>query len=537
MSLDKIQQLVGSLTKSLDGNERIATPVLAAKLAKAIDAYPGDQTIGSMSVIISKMVTNNTMFIRKADLQSLYTKLHSRNTKFAELFQDELGVVDALPTPQLYNRDESTHDLNPFQVGDSVLANALTSVFDKHAPLKMYSQPLADKALASVASSLDAWNLRPVALAVDEGNDKFLVIRADYETPKGITSLFIPVETPNNKIVEATVFMGNSGPQELNYKDIKSYLTTHAGMKSKISGAGILSVLTKAASENREVSDAEIALTKLTATRQGQSEFFTNSIVGQKVAEASRQDVKLAKSDEFMSFEQQFTSSHGQATWQFGVEKVKTARDHIVRELTSYGHKNPQVTVAKNDDNTIFYNVSLDAGRVGFMVPVKVAAGKVVKPSVMLCNGSVSAFSQQGVNELYVQNHSDFRAAAGASTLSGLKPSEVLNNLRSALAEGNHAKAEDALNVLANCGDTKAYATGFQVYMSGLAITKEAAADSPKCCHSMKSKASEHPICAQTGLPTHKIYQDGDGNCRPLYRRGMDETYEGAVFNNSKIFG
>lgn len=535
MSLDKIQQTVASLVKSMDNNERLATPILAAKLAKAVDAYPGDQTIGAMSRVISKMAANNTTFIRKADLKALYGKLYSRNTKFAELFQDELGEVNELASPQVYNRDEATQEVNPFQVGDAVLANALNSVFDKNAPLKMYSQELANKALASVASSLDAWNLKPTAIAVDDGNDKFLVIKADYETPKGVTSLYIPVETRNNKVVEASVFMGNAGPQDLNHSNIKSYLTTHAGAKSRINASSILDVLTKAASENRVVSDAEIALTKLTATRQGKSEFFQNQIVGQKVAEASVKEVELPKYSEFESFEKQFTSAYGQASWQFGADKVKVAREHIIRELTGYGHKNPQVTVAKTDDNTIFYNVALDAGRVGFVVPVKIASGKITKPSLMLCNGSVAAFSKDGVNELYVKNASDFKAAASASPQFGLKPSDVLNNLRLALAEGNHAKAEDALNVLANSGDEKAYATGFQMFLNGLA-NKEAAPQ-VKCAHAHHSKHSEHPICSQTGLPVHKVYQDKYGNCQPLYRRGMDETYEGAVFNNSKIFG
>jgi hypothetical protein len=53
----------------------------------------------------------------------------------------------------------------------------------------------------------------------------------------------------------------------------------------------------------------------------------------------------------------------------------------------------------------------------------------------------------------------------------------------------------------------------------------------------VKSSSSEHPVCGHTGLPIHKVYQDDGGNCRPLYRRGMDETYEGASFMNAKIFG
>lgn len=537
MSLDNFQKSVASLVKSIQDNEKVATPVLAAKLAKAVDTYPGDHTIGSMSRVISKMVDNNTMFIRKAELKSLYNKLHSRNTKFAELFQDELGVVEQLPTPQLYNRDEATSEVNPFQVGNTALANALNSALDPTIPLKMYSQDLASKALSSVASTLDAWNLAPTKLVVADGNTKFLIIRADYETPKGVSFLHIPVEIHNNKVVEASVFVGNAGPQDLNHVSLKGYLTTFAGSKSKLSASAVLDVLTSAASENRQVDDVEFALIKLTANRQGKSEFFANSIVGQKVAEAAVEDVKLPQSKEFASFEEEFTSAHGQAAFHFGDDKVSTARNHIVRELTGYGHKNPQVVVSKTNDTTIFFSVALDAGRVGFTVPVKVASGKLVKPSVLLCNGSVSSFDQESINELYVSNHSDFKAASVASSQYGLKPSEVLNNLRTAIAESNHSRAEDALNVLANSGDTKAYATGFQMYLDGMSQTKVAHAHTPSCGHAIKTASSEHPLCTQTGLPTHKIYQDKDGNCRPLYRRGMDETYEGAVFNTSKIFG
>jgi len=536
MSLDKIQQLVSSLAKNAKDNEKLATPILAAKLANCLEAYPGDQTIGAMSRVISKMAANQTLFIRKADLKSLYHKLHSRNTKFAELFQDELGVVDALPTPTVMQRDEATQ-VNPYEVGDQVLANALDSVFDPSLPVKMYSQALANKAKASVISTLDAWNLKPNTLEVDAGSEKFLIIKADYETPKGVTSLYVPIEIHNNKVVEASVFMGNAGPQELNNINIKAYLTTYAGNKSKVTGASMLTVLTRAASENREVSDAEIALTKLNATRQGKSEFFQGQIVGQKMATASVKDVELPKSDEFVSFEKTFTSPSGIAEFQHGADKVRIAREHITRELVSYGHKNPQIVVTGSDDNTIFYGVSLDGGTVAFTVPVKLANGKLNKPNLLLCQGSVSSFSKEGINELYVNNQSDYKVAAAASPMFGLKSADLINNIKDAVAEGNLSKAEDALNVLANMGDDRAYAFGFQAFLTGLGSKKEATVETSCSMVIKNAKVSEHPICGHTGLPLHKVYQDKDGNCRPMYRKSMDETYEGAVFNNSKIFG
>jgi hypothetical protein len=535
MSLDKIQQLVGSLAQSVEDNERIATPILAAKLEKATAAYPGDQTIGAMSRVVSKMASNNTLFIRRGELKQLYTKLYSRNTKFADLFQNELGNVPQLQGAQTATRDDGVN-INPYTVGDQILANALESVFDKSLPVKMYSQALANQAKASVSTTLDSWNLRPAALQVSAGNDKFLVIRADYETPKGVTSMFVPIEINQGKVVEASVFMGNSGPQELNHVNLKTYLTTYTGNKLAIDGSSILSILTAAASEHREVSDAEVALTKLNAVRQGKSEFFQNQVVGLKMAEAAKEDVALPKSEEFDSFEKQFASPLGQATWQFSAGKVNTAREHIVRQLTSYGHKNPQVVVAKCDDNTIYYSVALNGGRVGFTVPVKIAGGKIVQPTILLCNGSAASFSQEGVNELFVNNATDYAAAAVASPQYALQPTDLFNNIRKALAEGNLAAAEDALNVLSNGDNKQAYATGLQMFMNGLAFKKEASAE-VKCSMMIKNSTSEHPICGHTGLPVHKVYQDKDGNCRPLYRQGMDETYEGAVFNNSKIFG
>ena len=534
MSLDKIQQLVGSLAKTVEDQERIATPILAAKLAKATQAYPSDKTIGSMNRVVGQMVSNNTLFIRRAELKALYNKLYSRNTKFANLFQEELGEVTELQGATTMQRDESL-SANPYHVGDQVLANALNSAFDKHLPVKMYSQPLADRAKHAVATTLDAWNLRPTALDVSDGNDKFLVIKADYETPKGVTSFYVPVQVQGNMLSEASVFMGNSGPQELNHTNLKSYLTTFAGTKLAVNGTSILGVLTAAATEGHEVSDAEMALTKLNAKRAGTAEFFQNQVVGLKVEASAKPDVTLPKSGEFESFEKKFSSPLGIAEFQFGANVVNAAREHVAREIRGFGFKNPQVVVHSADSSTINLNVSLNDGRIGFSVPVRIADGKIAKPAVILCNGSVDSFSQEALERLAATNATDYKAAAVASPSYNLKPSEVLGNLRQALVDGNLASAEDALNVLANSDDTKAYATGFQLYMNGLS-GKTATAES-KCSKMIKNSTSEHPICAHTGLPIHKVYQDKDGNCCPLYRRGMDETYEAAVFNNSKIFG
>lgn len=533
MSIDKIHQLVGSLAKAVDGNQRIPTPILAAKLARYVEVYPQDKTLGSMSRIIDKMVDNNTNFIRKAELKSLYGKLYQHGTKVAELLSEELGE-QAEPEITTYHRDEAVTEVNPYQFGDQVMANALASAFDSQLPLKLYSQPVADKAMRSVGSTLDAWNLRPSSLAVSDGNDKFIVIKADYDTPKGVTSFYVPVEVTKNEVVEPQVFMGNTGPEDLNHTTIKAYLKQQAGTKTKIGATDILTALTHAASDKREVTAAEMAVIRMNADRQGKSEFFEGQVVGLKVEAAAKPDVALPKSDEFVSFEEKFTTPQGLASWRFGPEKVGTAKNHISRELQSMGFASHQVVVTGNDESTIFCGVSLDTGKVAFTVPVKVANDKLQKPTIMLCNGSIASFDKKGINSLVSENKSDSKVAAVASNMASLKPSEIVNNLRQALADENYAKAEDALNVLANAGDEKAYALAFNLYMSGLSGVKVA---ETKCSKMTKTANSEYPICSHTGLPINKVYQDKNGYCRPLYRKGMDETYEGASFINAKIFG
>jgi hypothetical protein len=522
--MSSFQHLIKELSRK-DG--QLPLLLLNDKLSRFSKMYPEDKTLGGINRVISDVKGD---FIKQSDLKTLYHKLHTFGTKFAQLFQEELGEIPAEPNVTLAPESQAT-EVGPYQVQDQILANALESVFDHHIPVKMYAKPVADKALKSVAYSLDAWNLRPSQLSVTEGNDKFIIVKANYETPKGITSFFVPVEVSKNEVVEPNIFVGNSGPEDLNHVTIKAYVRNQAGSKAKIAGTDLLKVLTKASSQHREISATELAMTRLQAERQGQSEFFQDQIVGLKVDAEARSDVQIQKLSEAYGFEKEFATSKGEATYKFG-GAVDLGRKHLARELASFGFHTPQIVVTGHDDHTIFYGISLDTGKTSFIVPVKVANQQIIKPVVLLCNGSLTSFDREGINSLVSQNKNDIKVAAVASNFANLKPSEVLSNLRQAVTEGNFAKAEDALNVLAHAGDEKAHMTGFQIYMG--------MGDKPnktECSKIVKSAVSEFPICSHTGLPVNKVYQDKQGFCRPMFRQGMAETYEGASFINAKIFG
>ena len=532
MSLEQIKQLITSLAKTVEDSQKIATPILARKLAKSVVNYPEDKTIGSMQRVIEKMADNNTLFITRANLRELYGKLYTNHTKFAEVFSEELGVEEQSSPITVMQRDDAK-ELTGYESADPILANALSSVFDKNLPVKMYSEAMARKARQNVSSTLDSWGLGPNMLEVADGNDRFLVLRASYDTPKGVTSFYIPVEIQGDKIAEATMFMGNTGVEELNNKSIKSYILSHTGNKLKVSGSSILGALVKSSSEDRVISDAELALTRLHASRENNTDL--TGIVGLSMPGEAVRDVAVKQMDEFSSFEEQFTTTAGIASFAFGSTVIKTARDSLNRDLLNFGYKNPQIAVLDSNDTSVFFGVSLDGGKVAFKVPVKVAGG-ISKPTTMISNGSIAAFSAENINQLYFNNSVDYKVAAATSPLFKLKPSDLINSIRDAVADGNHAKAEDALNVLANSGDKKAYDTGFEIFLHGLNKVAEPVEEC-KCTMVVKSSASIHPICGHTGLPIGKVYQDKYGNCRPLYRRGMDETYEAVSFMNAKIFG
>lgn len=538
MSRDKITSLVESVANMIKDSEKLAIPLLAVKLRKIADSHSYDQTIIAMTNVVSKMEDNNKLLISKAEFKDLYRRLYTKNTKFADYFKDELGIVEA-PATKVASKKEApitnTHEM----VADPILSNALASAFDKRIPLKLFSKDVANKAARIVESNLDVWNIKASKLEVESGNQHFIVVKADYDTPKGLTSILVPVEVAKDKVMSPGVFMGNTGPQELNHVNIKNYIMAQAGAKLVIKANDVVDVLTNAVVEKADVSDIEMALTRINSTKETSAPFFADQVIGHAVAQAPKNvEVTLPKLGQFQSFAEKFESPIGFANFKFGVNKVNTGREVIVRALANFGITHPQLSIADANDNTIVYAVSI-GGKTAFNVPVKIANNRVINPDVLICNGSVLSFTKESLNKLFARNAMDYKAAAVASPSYALKPSELINNVREAMAENNYAKAEDALNILAESGDEKAYRIAFNAYMDGLSMTKTAAVDEPevKCCMVVTSSTSKHQLCGHTGLPLHKVYQDKHGNCHPLFRKGMEESTSSAYFMNSKIFG
>ena len=455
-SLADLSSLVSKITATAKDNETLAVPVLAARLDKLAHANPDDTTLVSMYRVFSKFEDNKKFLITRALFKDLYNKHYTTGTRFASYFKNELGVEDA---PVKTAKPVEQPPLPLYSAADPVLASALSGLFGKQGA--SFTKQNAQKAEKIVSASLELWNLATSKLHVVDGDDRFLIVKADYDTPRGITSVFVPVEVVSDKLISPLVFMGNDGVRELNNSNLKGYLTTYAGSKLEVRAGDMVKVLSKAGREDREVGAVEMAVIRMNAKNDGV--MCANSVLGQTLDPVIKNaTVAIPKAEGYEKLSEKLDTPLGMATLKFGKPRVDMGRDIVCRALLTLGVQSPQVIVAAVANDAIVYAVVGNGS--GFNVPVRVVADKVEIPTVLICNGSVLPFERASLDKL---GGGDMQALAAVSPQYGLRTSDLIDNVRKAVDEGNHAKAEDALNVLAANGDKEAYKTGLAVYRSG----------------------------------------------------------------------
>lgn len=535
MSFNEISKLAKSVSQYVQDSEKLSVPVVAARVRKALQEFPEDPTISAMANVLTRMADKKS-FISRGEFRKMYQGFYSRNTRFGEIFASELGASTELKGPTLFNREGESVQEDYEKYADPVLANALKSAFDGSGELKVWSEKAALDSVRKVSQMFSGCGLECRA-SVATGSPDCVVVEASFETPKGRTNVFVPVEVMGSSILTPSTFVSNRGSEEFTSQNIVDYVKKYAGNSLQLQAKQLLGVVENIKSASKKsVSSVELALTKWKAANQTKNEYFVNQVTGLTVmAEDNSAEVALpeVKDPEIQSFAAKFDSPLGRANFLFGERKVTAARRSVEFSLRECGIKSAQLAVADNTDDTLSFAVKADG--VAIMIPVKM---KTASPTaeVFVCNGSVKLLNRTAVDSLMKKCEVDFKAAAVASPLYKVKPSELVEAVRTAMVEGNLAKAEDALNVLATSGDEKAYGVAMAAYMQGLGGKIEKTASESCCTRVIKTANSKFPICGHTGLPVHKVYQDGNGDCHPLYRKGMSESYEGASFMNSKIF-
>ncbi len=541
---NRVTDIVMKTAKALYDNEKFFVGQLAVRADRIAQAYPHDPTsVGFANFLKKRAAVSGAVFITRAELKDVYNKLYYPNNKLAQHFKDELGLVEE-PKRNIMRRDPKEGEELVAEAyarcADQHLSEQLTAAFEGKAP-KTYSSELAKDAQRTCARELNLCGLLPKNVDVVAGQDDLLICRATYDTPKGHCHVLIPVEVQNKKALIPSFFLTTGGFVDLNAKHVKEHIKTTAGKAYQVDVQQLLRVLADAknGSGAKPMSDVERIVMKTAAAKETPASHDMNAVLYKEasVIDPPSPNLETPVLPDTEKFAARLSSDKGVAEFTFGKDTVEMGRGLINQELRAAGHRNSQIAVSGVTKDSITYSVSVDGG-FGFTVPVKAARGQVETPKVVVASGRVFEFSPEGIGELLSTAETNPVASAQASPLNARKPSSLVEEVRMALAAGNHEKAEEALHVLKNSGDAVAYQAGYVAFVEGLsgrAMKKEASAES-KCSAPIKVATSKYVLCSHTGLPLHKVYQDEQGNCLPLYRKQMKESSEGASFLHSKVY-
>lgn len=537
MSLYELNKIVGKAAKALYDNEKFPVGVLAVRARRAAEANPSDPTIVAMSNFLSKRASSDPL-ISRAELKDVYERLYSRATKCAALFENELGPV-VQPKSAVMARDPGEgKDLMAEayeKMADPILVNALSSAFGTTTAYKPYSEKVAVAAARTCLHELNRF-VQPRKVDVVAGQADVIICQASYDTPRGTTTVLVPVEVKESKALAPSMFLTRAGFADISQKALEDHILSTAGKSFTVDAQKLLHVVAVAkGTAPKPLSEMEMIIAKAKAEAGEQTTHTVDGILYQEV-DPAQLDVVVEKTAESEEFGKKLNSSAGAAEFLFGKQAVDAGRNLLIKALSGFGYKFANVAVADANDGQVFYAVSVD-GANGFKVPVKIENGAVKYPTFVMASGAIYDFSQRGISDVMASSESDNEMMALASPQYSLRPDQLIQQVRTSMLDGNIARAEDAMNVLARSGDSQAFKTAFDIYKQGLSGTlkKEASASHSTCCAQRKVAHSKYMICSHINLPVHKVYQDKNGDCQPLYRRDIPEA-EGGSFLNSKVY-
>lgn len=448
MNLKELANTIKKASEAMNDGEKFPIYSLAIKATKAAEKYPYDQPIVTASQVLTKMADSHT-FISRKDLNSLYDKLYSTNTRLGDVFSSELNR-NVLKAPSIYNRagEDNSHVNDYDRVADPVLANALAAAFEGKGQVKIFSKKAAERAEKICNASLLEIGLAPKKINVFAGQEDIIICEASYETPKGYSNVLIPVEMKQEHALFPTMFLGQHGFVDLDADKLRGHIISTAGKAFKADANGILKVLSAAKNGPKKiVSDVEMAAINLRAEKG--EKVFGDNIVGLNLYSVASEvkDPEFEKTAEHLEFSKRVTSPDGAARFLFSNQIVEAGRNSIIRKMADFGYKNVQVKVTDVKDSEIHYTIGIGVNA-AILTPIKVSNGMVQPPSVAIASGKIKAFDKDGINELVHDTRPDTRMIAAASPSYELKPQELLDQVKDAVADGNMAKAEDAINVL-----------------------------------------------------------------------------------------
>lgn len=503
MDLNKITTLITQAAKTIEANEKVALPIIAAKARREAQANPTDVPLINASQVLTKMASDRT-FITKDELRGILERFNASHSKLSKVFSEELGK-QAETKPKLFTREANegiSLDRDYQKFSDPVLANALAGAFDSEPTEKLYSQTDAQKAQRATYAQLLGIGVRPKEISTFAGRKDIIICQATHETPRGQAHVLIPVELKEGKAILPTMFFSTSGFEDLEKSAYVSQIKMTAGKSFRVDGAKLLDILEMVKKGSGSiVNEVEMAAIKI-ASEKGTPALDSQSILYAQLDDVQK-DVELPKaaSTSESKFAETLGKPDGIARFVHGDRVVEAGREMLIRKFAEIGYKNIQVRVADVEKDRIYYAVAIGTGT-GLKVPVGINGTMVQPPKIVFANDMVTAFSKEAIAGIISEGAGgNRRALAAASPVYDMKPSELLDVAKQSINEGNFIRAEDAINVLGEIDPhTQRIAIAYMmsnIYESGQEPEKEIAE---------MQRIAAKPVVSTPQFMNHKIF-------------------------------
>ncbi len=523
----RINGLIDKVSKTIDGNEKYWTSALEVKAETLAAQFPHDHTVVGMYNFLRARASKNHL-ISRAELQDAHRRLYSRSHIFRDAFINELGPV---VEKELNKVQHDEFENKPFTTGvNPDLMASVAGIFGNGA--HRLSEGTVKKAEAIVMRSLNSFSYKPYSLTAIASNEDGVVCSVDYETPKGMVSVVVPVEVESIGPLTPTTFVSTAGFVDLTEENLNHYLQASVGKKFKLDPSVILQAIKTA--KGRAIDPITAELDSLIAlSKMGTDSSDLNGIVGLKLDDKI-EELPQAFAEETATFAQRLSTVGGEAEFLLGKSVVEAATKSLIGRFSSLGYRHPKIKISGYNTSAIIYSANVD-NAVAFTVQANVANGTVKIADVVVSNGEIFDFTSSGMNEM-MSSKVDVDSLVSASSIGSLNNAQKIEVVRMAVADGNLAAAEEAIYVIQQTGDEVSSRIALAHYLNGIGseeISKTAAPIVKTSC-SMKRKvsSSKYEVCGHTGLPIHKVYQDEHGACLPLYRKASTPPGSPSIMQN-----
>jgi hypothetical protein len=398
-NLSQFSYLAKKLLDKLDNGDEFLLGDVHRQVRAAYERFPEDTVIRQMSFVVEKMAEKNSpaTIVSQKQLSTIYNDLVrlSGDTKFRNVLGHLILNAPEQRKVATELRNDSEKAIDVKDLIDPAARNVLEATFDADLAAKAINKELAEKGVDYVKAELKSLGAAAI-VKVAGGDAKRLFYSASFDAPRGVVSVYVPVNVTGDKFVLPTTFIDDAGEKQL----------TKANLSASI------------------------------ARRGGD----VNGIVGSfKQAELGLPELKLGKvamPTELAHLTSDFEDAVLETTSSFGREAVGMGRKLVANELRMAGFKNAQVRFGSDSNDSIVYVASINTpnGKAEIEVPVELKATMDDKyvpliPTVFAYNETLMDFNAANLQKFALS------AVSEAVTPSGMYSFMVLPELKEELVK------------------------------------------------------------------------------------------------------